>query len=78
MCFYKYDMLCRSPKELTKAYEYLGINNKLGMTGRPGRPFGVLSTSKVIGCELFFHEIIRIHLLQWLGLEKKTHKIKRL
>ncbi|XP_005099610.1 phosphorylase b kinase regulatory subunit beta isoform X2 [Aplysia californica] len=36
-----------SPKELTKAYEYLGINKKLGITGRPGRPFGVLSTSKI-------------------------------
>ncbi|GFR83463.1 phosphorylase b kinase regulatory subunit beta [Elysia marginata] len=36
-----------SPKELTKAYEYLGVNNKLGITGRPGRPFGVLSTSKI-------------------------------
>lgn len=42
-----------SPKELTKAYEYLGINKKLGITGRPSRPFGVLSTSKVssiVGC----------------------------
>uniref|UniRef100_A0A0B7AGG0 Phosphorylase b kinase regulatory subunit n=1 Tax=Arion vulgaris TaxID=1028688 RepID=A0A0B7AGG0_9EUPU len=36
-----------SPKELTKAYEYLGINKKLGITGRPSRPFGVLSTSKI-------------------------------
>jgi len=38
-----------SPKELSKAYEYLGINKKLGLTGRPKRPFGVLSTSKVGG-----------------------------
>lgn len=37
-----------SPKELSKAYEYLGVNRKLGLTGRPKRPFGVLSTSKVI------------------------------
>lgn len=36
-----------SPKELSKAYEYLGVNKKLGLTGRPKRPFGVLSTSKV-------------------------------
>ncbi|XP_033753778.1 phosphorylase b kinase regulatory subunit beta-like isoform X2 [Pecten maximus] len=36
-----------SPKELTKAYEYLGINTKLGLSGRPKRPFGVLSTSKI-------------------------------
>lgn len=36
-----------SPKELSKAYEYLGINKKLGLTGRPKRPFGVLSTSKI-------------------------------
>ncbi|CAG2222637.1 PHKA_B [Mytilus edulis] len=36
-----------SPKELSKAYEYLGINKKLKLTGRPKRPFGVLSTSKI-------------------------------
>ncbi|XP_056008769.1 phosphorylase b kinase regulatory subunit beta-like isoform X2 [Ostrea edulis] len=36
-----------SPKELSKAYEYLGVNKKLGLTGRPKRPFGVLSTSKI-------------------------------
>jgi phosphorylase kinase alpha/beta subunit len=36
-----------SPKELSKAYEFLGVNKKLKLTGRPKRPFGVLSTSKV-------------------------------
>jgi len=36
-----------SPNELTRAYEHLGINKKLGLTGRPRRPFGVLSTSKI-------------------------------
>ncbi|XP_064610521.1 phosphorylase b kinase regulatory subunit beta-like [Liolophura sinensis] len=36
-----------APQELTKAYEYLGINKKLNLTGRPSRPFGGLSTSKV-------------------------------
>ena len=36
-----------SPKELTKAYCNLGVNSKLQLTGRPPRPFGVLSTSKV-------------------------------
>ncbi|KAK6186118.1 hypothetical protein SNE40_008216 [Patella caerulea] len=36
-----------SPKELTKAYEFLGHNDKLDLTGRPSRPFGVLSTSKI-------------------------------
>lgn len=36
-----------SPKELTKAYSHLGVNSKLGLTGRPSRPFGVLSTSKI-------------------------------
>ncbi|KAL8575938.1 hypothetical protein ACOMHN_027336 [Nucella lapillus] len=36
-----------SPKELTKAYCHLGVNTKLGLTGRPSRPFGVLSTSKI-------------------------------
>ncbi|ESP02603.1 hypothetical protein LOTGIDRAFT_224755 [Lottia gigantea] len=36
-----------SPKQLTKAYEFLGVNHKLELTGRPSRPFGVLSTSKI-------------------------------
>ena len=36
-----------SPKELTKAYCHLGVNSKLRLSGRPPRPFGVLSTSKV-------------------------------
>ena len=36
-----------SPKELSKAYEFLGVNKKLKLTGRPKRPFGVLSTYKV-------------------------------
>lgn len=36
-----------SPKELSKAYEFLGVNKKLKLTGRPKRPFGVLSTSKI-------------------------------
>lgn len=36
-----------APQELTKAYGYLGINKKLNLTGRPSRPFGGLSTSKV-------------------------------
>lgn len=36
-----------SPKELTKAYCNLGVNSKLGLSGRPSRPFGVLSTSKM-------------------------------
>ncbi|XP_013380761.1 phosphorylase b kinase regulatory subunit beta isoform X2 [Lingula anatina] len=36
-----------SPNELTKAFSYLGINNKLGLTGRPLRPVGGLGTSKL-------------------------------
>ena len=46
-----------SPKELTKAYEYLGSNKKLGISGRPQRPFGVLSTSKVHQIRYIFYSI---------------------
>lgn len=35
------------PRELVKVYEYLGVNKKLGLTGRPPRPIGALGTSKV-------------------------------
>jgi phosphorylase kinase alpha/beta subunit len=35
------------PSELAKAYEKLGVNEKLGLTGRPARPIGGLGTSKV-------------------------------
>jgi len=36
-----------SPNQLVKAYEQLGLNTKLGLTGRPARPFGRLGTSKI-------------------------------
>ena len=35
------------PGELVKAYEQLGVNSKLGLTGRPSRPIGGLGTAKV-------------------------------
>lgn len=35
------------PNELVKAYEQLGVNTKLGLTGRPPRPIGGLGTAKV-------------------------------
>lgn len=35
------------PFELAKAYQQLGVNDKLGLTGRPPRPIGRLGTSKV-------------------------------
>ena len=35
------------PSELVKAYELLGQNSKLQMSGRPKRPIGVLGTSKL-------------------------------
>uniref|UniRef100_A0A2K5EPE4 Phosphorylase b kinase regulatory subunit n=1 Tax=Aotus nancymaae TaxID=37293 RepID=A0A2K5EPE4_AOTNA len=34
-------------QELVKAYFYLGINEKLGLSGRPDRPIGCLGTSKI-------------------------------
>ena len=51
-----------SPKELSKAYEYLGLNKKLDLTGRPKRPFGVLSTSKVSHIKMDYSET-NIHLI---------------
>ena len=35
------------PSELVKAYEQLGVNPKLSLTGRPARPIGGLGTAKV-------------------------------
>ncbi|XP_071785537.1 phosphorylase b kinase regulatory subunit beta-like [Asterias amurensis] len=35
------------PAELIKAYQFLGNNAKLGLTGRPPRPIGSLGTSKI-------------------------------
>ncbi|XP_045674622.1 phosphorylase b kinase regulatory subunit beta isoform X4 [Phyllostomus hastatus] len=34
-------------QELVKAYFHLGVNEKLGLTGRPDRPIGCLGTSKI-------------------------------
>ena len=35
------------PSELVKAYEQLGVSEKLGLSGRPPRPIGGLGTAKV-------------------------------
>ncbi|XP_035251166.1 phosphorylase b kinase regulatory subunit beta-like isoform X2 [Anguilla anguilla] len=34
-------------KELVKAYRFLAVNKKLGLSGRPERPVGCLGTSKI-------------------------------
>lgn len=36
-----------SSSQLVKVYEYLGVNQKLGLKGRPSRPIGALGTSKL-------------------------------
>lgn len=36
-----------SSSQLVKVYEYLGVNEKLGLKGRPARPIGALGTSKL-------------------------------
>lgn len=36
-----------SSTQLVKVYEQLGVNSKLGLHGRPGRPVGSLGTSKI-------------------------------
>lgn len=35
------------PGQLVKAYEQLGVNAKLGLSGRPPRPFGGLGSAKI-------------------------------
>ncbi|XP_074596795.1 putative phosphorylase b kinase regulatory subunit beta isoform X2 [Brevipalpus obovatus] len=35
------------PSQLVQVYEFLGINRKLGLKGRPARPIGALGTSKL-------------------------------
>lgn len=40
------------PMVLAKAYENLGVNAKLNLTGRPPRPIGGLGTAKV--CHKYF------------------------
>ncbi|CAF4215472.1 unnamed protein product [Rotaria sp. Silwood2] len=40
-------LLIWPPAELVKAYANLGVNKKLGFSGRPDRPIGVLGTCKV-------------------------------
>lgn len=36
-----------SSTQLVKVYQQLGVNKKVGLTGRPNRPIGSLGTSKV-------------------------------
>lgn len=36
-----------SSSQLVKVYEFLGVNEKLNLQGRPSRPIGALGTSKV-------------------------------
>lgn len=36
-----------SSSQLVKVYEFLGVNAKLGLKGRPARPIGALGTSKL-------------------------------
>lgn len=36
-----------SSTELIKVYQHLGVNSKVGLSGRPSRPVGSLGTSKV-------------------------------
>lgn len=35
------------PSQLVQVYKFLGVNKKLGLTGRPPRPIGALGTSKL-------------------------------
>lgn len=36
-----------SSTQLIKIFQQLGVNEKIGLTGRPNRPIGALGTSKV-------------------------------
>lgn len=57
------------PVELAKAYEQLGVNDKLGLSGRPPRPIGGLGTAKV-RCLLCTKSLIHIEQLYSAPLRK--------
>ncbi|CAH1778896.1 unnamed protein product [Owenia fusiformis] len=64
-----------SPNNMTKAYEYLGVNKKLGLTGRPARPIGGLGTAKIyrasgmtIVCYPLLFEVSDFYLSQDIAL----------
>lgn len=44
-----------SSSQLVKVYEQLGVNTKLGLSGRPLRPIGALGTSKVSPRNLLYN-----------------------
>lgn len=47
-----------SSTQLIKIFQELGVNEKIGLTGRPNRPVGSLGTSKVRNLTIFsFHSI---------------------
>lgn len=56
-------VLIWSSNQLVQVYKHLGINDKLGLSGRPARPIGALGTSKVMEARctryrLIFHRTI--------------------
>lgn len=49
-----------SSTQLIKIFQELGVNEKIGLTGRPNRPVGSLGTSKVRNCKTSFQSSISI------------------
>ncbi|ORX93773.1 phosphorylase kinase alphabeta [Basidiobolus meristosporus CBS 931.73] len=47
-----------SPNALKEVYTTLGMNEKLGLSGRPGHPIGTLSTSKIYRVQGKLHTFI--------------------
>lgn len=52
-----------SSTQLIKIFQQLGVNEKIGLTGRPPRPVGSLGTSKV-------HPIDNLQLLHRMNLNE--------
>jgi len=50
------------PMVLAKAYENLGVNPKLSLTGRPPRPIGGLGTAKVRREHSVLNKLIFLHI----------------
>ena len=46
-----YPIIISQPSALRDVYSHLGANKKLGLTGRPLRPIGTLTTSKIYKCQ---------------------------
>lgn len=67
-----------SSTQLIQIYQQLGVNEKIGLSGRPGRPVGSLGTSKTyricgstIMCYPLIFEVSDFYLYRFVSLDPK-------